>query len=66
MKFNDLQKGRIYTDNDGVNAYQFVGMRNDQLATFNVCDYDEDKGDYIATSEVVYLTASEVKYLIWS
>jgi len=64
MKFNELQKGKIYTDKDGVSAYAFVEMRNDQIATFKACEYDEKKGDYIATEEVVYLTANEVKGLI--
>ena len=44
MKFNELQKGRIYTDKDGINAYQFKKMRNEQIATFYVCEYNEEKG----------------------
>lgn len=64
MKFNELQKGRIYTDKDGVYAYQFIEMRNEQIATFKTCEYDEEIGDYIATATVIYLTANEVKYLI--
>ena len=64
MKFNELQAGRIYTDKDGVNAYKFVGMRNAQIATFKACEYDEEKGDYTATEETIYLTANEVKGLI--
>ncbi len=60
MKINELKKGTIYTDADGVNAYAFIEMRNYQLATFAVCEYDEEKGDYIATPEKVYLTANEV------
>lgn len=64
MRFNELQKGRIYTDKDGVNAYEFVEMRNDQIATFKVCEYNEEKGDYVANDEIIYLTVSEVKGLI--
>ena len=64
MRFEEFVAGRIYTDKDGVNAYAFIGMRNDYLASFNVCEYDEEKGDYVATQEVVYLTANEVKGLI--
>ena len=64
MKFNELQKGNIYTDKDGINAYQFKEMRNEQIATFYVCEYNEEKGDYVATEEVIYLVASEVKNLI--
>ena len=64
MKLKELQKGRIYTDKDGVNAVQFKEMRNEQIATFYVCEYNEEKGDYVATEEVIYLVASEVKNLI--
>ena len=64
MKFEELQKGNIYTDKDGINAYQFKEMRNEQIATFYVCEYNEKKGDYVATEEVIYLVASEVKNLI--
>lgn len=64
MKFIDLENGKIYTDKDGVNAYEFVELRNDQLATFKVCEYDEYKGDYVAGDETVYLTAREVEELV--
>ena len=64
MKINELQKGKIYTDKDGVSAYQFVELRNAQLATFKACEYKEEKGDYIATDETIYLTPNEVKNLI--
>ena len=63
MNSNELQKGRIYTDHDGVNAYMFVELRNDQIATFKACEYDDGKGDYIATAETIYLTVNELKRL---
>ena len=47
MRFNELQKGKIYTDKDGVSAFRFEGMYNDQLAEFCECEYDEEKGEYI-------------------
>lgn len=65
MKFNELLKGKIYADKDGVNAYMFVKMRNENLATFLICEYDEEKSDYIATTEEVYLTANEIKNLVF-
>ena len=64
MKFNELQKGKIYTDKDGINAYQFKEIKNEQIATFYVCEYNEEKGDYVATEEIIYLVVSEVKNLI--
>ena len=64
MKFDELKKGNIYTDKDGVNAYEFVGIRNESIATFKACIYSEEKGDYITTEEIRYLTANEVSKLI--
>lgn len=64
MKFSELKKSTVYTDRDGVNAYEFVELRNDQIATFKACEYDENKGDYVATTETIYLTVREVQKLI--
>lgn len=64
MKFNELQKGRIYTDKDGVRALRFDGMYNDHLAEFTVCEYDEDKGEFVATDEVLFFNNFEVTDLI--
>ena len=64
MKFKDLVEGNIYTDKNNVNAYMFVEMRNDYIATFKRCEYDEEQGNYISTEEDIYLVESEVKRLI--
>lgn len=37
MRFDELKKGNIYTDKDGVNSYEFVGIRNESIATFKAC-----------------------------
>lgn len=64
MNINELQKGKIYTDKDGIKAYQFIEKRNEQIATFKNCEYDEEKGNYVPTNEDIYLTVSEVKTLV--
>ena len=63
MKFNELEKGKIYTDKNGVETLEFVEFRNDYIATFNQCDYDDD-GNLIITARIRYLTRNEVKKLI--
>ena len=60
MKFENLKKGEIYLDKDGVEAVMFVELRNDQIATFYDCEYDE-KGDFVPTTKIRYLTKNEVK-----
>lgn len=64
MKFSGLQNGRIYTDKDGVRAFRFDGMYNDNLAEFTVCEYDEVKGEFLPTDEVLFFNKFEVTDLI--
>lgn len=63
MKFEELQKGNIYVDKNGT-PLKFKAMYNDQLAQFCVCEYDEEKGCCIATSEGLLLNKFEVRDLI--
>ena len=58
----ELNANEWYEDDCG-RVMVFKGYRNNQLATFNVCDYNEKEGNYFETAEERYLTASEVKRL---
>lgn len=40
----------------------FVGMRNDQIATFKYREYDEEKDDWIPTEREIYLTKNELNF----
>lgn len=64
LTFNDLEKGKIYFDEHSEYAdIIFIEMRNNQIATFKACIYDDEQGDFIATDITVYLTANEVAKL---
>lgn len=62
--FEQLQEGKIYTDQDGVCAFKFIGMYNSQLAEFLELDYDEEKGDYVDTDIVRYFNHFEITDLV--
>lgn len=64
MKFNDLQKGKIYTTKDGVSAFRFECLYNEQLAEFLECEYDEEKGEYMATNTTRLFNKFEIMDLI--
>lgn len=57
-----LSKEEWYID-ENQNVIKFKEYRNNQLATFNTCYYDEKYGYWIITEIERYLTASEVKRL---
>ncbi len=60
-KFSDLKKGKIYFNKNYCDHFlKFVEMRNDYLAKFIVCDYNEDLCEFVETEEIVYLTAGEI------
>lgn len=59
--FKELEVGRIYEQDDCGWAGMFVGMRNDYLATFKDCEYDEESG-YIPTDKESYLTERECRF----
>lgn len=61
LTFEQLEKGKSYGDQDGINVYVFRGFRNDYLATFNLCEYDEEQGEEIETQETHYLTKREIE-----
>ena len=64
MRFEQLVKGTIYTDRDGVSAFRFDGMFNEYLAEFIKLEYDEEKGEYVDTNFVRLFTKFEVSHLI--
>lgn len=61
LTFEQLVKGKLYGDKDGINIYIFRGFRNDYLATFYVCEYDEEQCCYLATTEERYYNAREIE-----
>ena len=63
MTFENLVAGHLYSDRNIVNVYRFVRMRNDYIAEFVECEYDEDKGDFIDTTNEIDLVKSEVARL---
>ena len=60
--FDQLEKGKLYFEENPGDCLMFVGMRNYQIATFKYCEYDEDKDDWIPTEREVYLTKNELKF----
>ena len=61
IKVSDLEVGKIYTDRDGVNAYQYKDSPG-FLYDFWLCDYDETRG-YFATDDERRFTRQEVESL---
>lgn len=59
----ELRGDWIYEDEYGGNAYKFVCMRNESIAHFKRCVYDERVGEWKSTQEDIYLTDCEVKRL---
>lgn len=65
MEITELKKGEIYIDQSGLGmAFRFNGMLGYRTATFNICEWSEEKGDYITTDEIDILTLLEIKRLI--
>lgn len=61
LTFEQLKEGKLYGDSDGVGFYIFCGFRNDYLATFHWCEYDEEQGEAIETQDTYYLTKREIE-----
>ena len=58
----ELSVLELYLDDCG-RVMAFKGYRNARLATFCLCDFNENVGRYVERAEEFYLTASEVKHL---
>ena len=65
MEIKELKKGEIYIDQSGLGmAFRFNRMLGFRTATFNICEWSEQKGDYVTTDKIEVLTYSEIKRLI--
>lgn len=63
MKANELKKGNLYGDADGVNMVIYIG-KDGFLYDFVTAEYDEARGDYKKTDDTRRLTVREVEKLI--
>lgn len=60
QQINYLQIGKVYEFRSG-EAFRFIRMRNDFLAYFIKCVYNEDTSNYIDTDILYSFTVSDLK-----
>ena len=60
MKFNELVKGKIYTDREGCGYFKFNGYYNSQLAEFIEMELDDVNGYLFETDNILLFNKFEV------
>lgn len=63
LNYKDLQKGKLYTDKNGVRVYRYIGRYGaGNLSEFDEMEYSEENQDYEPNGNNAILTPVEVEY----